>query len=250
MDPTKEAIEKIEALVRDSKDFSIEDVDGKKWTARKLERLLFEPKPAAVEVASLSGLVDFININIDKIPLEKTVLRIESYKKVELLSIVQGEKLERARYVEAGVDPELKTYPFEKYMEVEQFVIALRSMFEPSGDREKVISYVSRVKGGTSFDLADDGVSQVANTSKGASGALTGKETAPAIVKLRPFRTFRDIPQVESEFLFRMKLIDSESSTVGAALYEADGGRWRIEAIWAIREYLVLSLPNGPSVIA
>lgn len=250
MDIGKEAIEKIEGLVRDSKDFTIVDLDGKKWTARKLKRVLFEPKPAAVTVSSLSGFVDFIRTNIDDIPLGETVILIDSYRRVSWMSAVEGERLERAVYLEALVDKELTTYPFEKYLGVETFVISLRSMFEPNEDLENVIKYVSKVSGGSSFALEDDGISQAVNVKKGVSGSITEKATAPAIVKLRPFRTFRDIFQVESEFLFRLKLIDTEEQTVGAALFEADGGRWRTVAVREIGKYLKEALPEGPAVIA
>jgi len=250
MELGKETIGKIEELVRSAVDLNIIEIDGMQWTKARLERVLYEPKPATLCVASLSGLVDFINVNIDELDLADTVILIDSFKKVSLISATQGEALERARHIEAVVDPDLKVYPFEKYLEVEPFVIALRSMFEPSDDRERVIAYVSKVSGGTSFGLDDDGVTQIANVKKGVTGALTAKETAPAIIKLRPFRTFRDVPQVESEFLFRMKLIDTESQIVGAALFEADGGRWRNQAVQAIREYLTAYLPDGPAVIA
>ena len=56
--------------------------------------------------------------------------------------------------------------------------------------------------------------------------------------------------QIQSEFLFRMKLVDTENGVVGCALFEADGGRWRNEAVNAIRDFLKESLPADLAIIA
>ena len=234
-------IEKIEGLVKAAHTV---DVEGKTYSAWGLKRVYFEPRATPIQVKTLTGFVDFMTYNIDALELENLEVHIESHKAVSVFGRIAGEDRGRDVYLRSELDDHLAVYPFEKFMAIEPFVIALRSMFEPSEDREKLISYVSKVRGGASFSLDDDGVSQTASVTKGVSGALTEKETAPAIVKLRPFRTFREIEQVESEFLFRMKLIDTEEHVVGVALFEADGGRWRNDAILTIKEYLGEKLPN------
>ena len=83
-------------------------------------------------------------------------------------------------------DEQLKTFPFGQYRQLEAFVVGLRSMFEPSEDLEKLIAYASKVSGGKSFSLEDDGVSETASVKVGVSGAITKQKTAPTIVKLRP----------------------------------------------------------------
>jgi hypothetical protein len=133
-------------------------------------------------------------------------------------------------------------------MEVEEFIIALTSLFEDSPDRERMVKFVSRVHGGETFTLSDDGVTQIAEVRKSASGAVTEKETAPKIVELQPFRTFRDIGQPKSSFLLRLRLDDK---IVEACLFEADGGRWRNAAIKAIQTFLEENLKDqGITVIA
>lgn len=251
MDLTKEAIEKIESLVEEKQTVKV-DIGGLTYTAHALKPVLFEPQPSPLEVSTLSGFADYIKANLDSLELvaSRVAVIVDSYKRVNLVSNFDGPSKKRFTYIVAQVDEALKVYPFEKYMEVEPFVIALRSMFEPNDELEKVIKYVSKVKGGTAFSLEDDGISQTASVQTGVSGALSAKETAPAIVRLRPFRTFRDIEQPESEFLFRMKLIDTESKVVGCALFEADGGRWRNMALLAIKEHLANVLPAGTTVIA
>lgn len=68
------------------------------------------------------------------------------------------------------------------------------------------------------------------------SGALKEKGEIKPIVRLSPYRTFREIAQPESQFLLRIKTGDN--GAVQAALFEADGGAWRNEARLRIAAYL------------
>ena len=52
----------------------------------------------------------------------------------------------------------------------------------------------------------------------------------PAVLK--PYRTFVEVEQPESKFVFRMQ------TGPEMALFEADGGAWRIQAMKNIKEYL------------
>ena len=63
------------------------------------------------------------------------------------------------------------------------------------------------------------------------------KEAAvvPNPVRLKPYRTFLEVEQPESEFIFRMK--DCHGG-IGCAFFEADGGAWKIEATQNIKAYL------------
>ncbi|MEG2294316.1 MAG: hypothetical protein RR936_08180 [Carnobacterium sp.] len=49
---------------------------------------------------------------------------------------------------------------------------------------------------------------------------------------MQPYRTFLEVPQPESAFIFRL---DDEGR---CALFEADGGLWKNEAILNVRKYL------------
>lgn len=225
--------------------------DGMLYSGQSLHPVYFEPRPDAIKLHTLSGIIDYIKENVDEIDFSKMILSVDSPFKLTLMSAIRGVDLKRDVVATVVVDPELKTYEFGNYQQVEFFIVSLRSMFEASPDTEKLITYVSSIRGGKTFELDDDGASQTVTTQAGVHGGLTKKETAPVIVKLRPYRTFRDIDQINSEFLFRMKLINTEDNIVGCCLYEADGGRWRNFAVRAIRDYLAENLPEkGPAIIA
>ena len=55
-------------------------------------------------------------------------------------------------------------------------------------------------------------------------------------VALRPYRTFLEVEQPESEFLLRL---DGEGNV---GLFEADGGMWRMDAKKSICEYFEKTL--------
>lgn len=64
-----------------------------------------------------------------------------------------------------------------------------------------------------------------------------GKGVKP-IVKLKPYRTFSEVEQPESEFLVRL----SDGGRV--ALYEADGGAWKLQARRNVADYLKENLAD------
>jgi hypothetical protein len=230
------------------------EVDGKTFARDgrgSFQRVLYEPEAETITIHTLTGLVDFVRANVDKLDFKKHLAIVESPIEVNLFSALAGESRKRDEIVQTIVDDKMQTYAFGRYQSIEEFIISLTSLFEDSPDLERVIKFVSRVTGGGSFTLSDDGVSQVVEARKNISGAITGNETAPKIVNLKPFRTFRDIDQPESSFLLRLKLIDEEEKVVGACLYEADGGRWRNTAIKGIQEFLEKNLTKeGITVIA
>lgn len=72
--------------------------------------------------------------------------------------------------------------------------------------------------------------------------ASVSDAVVPNPVTLAPYRTFPEVEQPESKFIFRMK----EGPT--AALFEADGGAWRNTAILGIKEYLKEALKDNENI--
>ena len=71
----------------------------------------------------------------------------------------------------------------------------------------------------------------------------------PSPCSLRPFRTFPEVEQPMSKFIFRMR--ERRDETIESALYEADGGAWRNEARKNICGYLREKLKDtGITVIS
>ena len=236
MDFGKEAIEKIESLIRDS--FTVQ-VDGKTYSTQGLKPVLYEPKAAPICVATLTGFVDFVERNIDDLDLINSYIAvIDSPQNVVLSSTLLEQRREREHLLTASLDSDMEAFPFGTFMRQEDFIIKLHSLFEKKEDDDfdYVALMVSKTVQADTADTEDDGITQHVTVKRGVSGALKEKGEIKPIVRLSPYRTFREIVQPESLFLLRIKT--SDNGTVQAALFEADGGAWRNEARLRIAAYL------------
>ena len=68
----------------------------------------------------------------------------------------------------------------------------------------------------------------------------------PNPVRLTPYRTFLEVEQPASDFIFRMKQDKYEG--IVCAIFEADGGAWKMEATQRIKEYLQKELMEYPYI--
>lgn len=226
-----EAVREIERITEQNQTVKI---DGVTFGSQKYEPIVAEHGLETIEVGTLSGLVDAVRENVDAVDLSRAHVLVESHKKVSLITAGRGVFRHRDRSVEARWD-DVTPFEFRQWMSQEAFVIALRSLFVQTDGLIDVIEYASSVKIDNSAQIEDDGVTQSAQVKRSASGALTSSKIAPSIVELQPYRTFSEIEQPKSQFLFRMRHGDFE---VSFALFESDGGEWRRKARNAIKEYL------------
>lgn len=106
----------------------------------------------------------------------------------------------------------------------------LQSNFIDDNDRGTLLEFASALKIENGSEIEDNGVSQVATVKTGVASLAKGK--APNPVTLRPYRTFGEVEQPASLFVFR---IDKQANM---ALFEADGKRWVADAVGNIAAYL------------
>lgn len=193
----------------------------------KSMHLMQRPKAGIVNLGTLNSLVTMIKE--EYVDYKHLYVLVNDPNSVMVFTEI-GENREREGLFQAKCDRYFHSLNRES---LEMSIIRLKSIFSETPDREMLIKQLSCICQEDSVTTNDDGVSQVVTTSQGI--ARKGKETTKAIVELRPFRTFPEIDQPASEFLFRL---DSKSSEVTASLYEADGGLWEVEAKQNVAEYL------------
>lgn len=194
------------------------------------------PKADTVTVHTLTSLLDYINGNID-VMAENMIVAVESPIKVRLYSQLDDN---RDRECLMTAEAFLPRFLFNQFSDQESFCIALQSKFIQNMDRELLLKFAGTVEAGTVAQYGDDGVSQKATIKTGL--ASKGEAIIPNPVKLKPYRTFLEVDQPESDFIFRMR----EGHGVECAIFEADGGAWRIEAMQNIKEYLQYALKDMP----
>ncbi|MEB8647163.1 hypothetical protein P4G62_25330, partial [Bacillus cereus] len=146
---------------------------------------------------------------------------------VSCFTAVNGDKA-RSTYIEAQAS--IPRFNFGNFYDREEFNIALQSGFVQNNHRDIVLQVVGTVVEEDVKEIGDDGVSQAVTVKTGV--ASRGNAKVPNPVQLSPYRTFVEVEQPESKFVFRMR----EGARCG--LFEADGGAWKLEAMNNIKEYL------------
>ena len=196
-----------------------------------------EPVASKLTVSTLTGLVDYIKTNVDHLE-GKLLIQVKSPEEVALYSPLNADR-EREKYVSAeAILPNNVVY--ERFLDTERFNIMLQSAFVNNKDKEILLKYTGLIQDDAVKTIGDDGVSQQVTVKTGV--ASVGQAVVPNPVTLAPFRTFPEVEQPESKFIFRMKEGPS------AALFEADGGAWRNKAILNIKAYLEKELEHNHNV--
>lgn len=196
-----------------------------------------EPVASKLTVSTLTGLVDYIKTNVDHLE-GKLLIQVKSPEEVALYSPLNADR-EREKYVSAeAILPNNVAY--ERFLDTERFNIMLQSAFVNNKDKEILLKYTGLIQDDAVKTIGDDGVSQQVTVKTGV--ASVGQAVVPNPVTLAPFRTFPEVEQPESKFIFRMKEGPS------AALFEADGGAWRNKAILNIKAYLEKELEHNHNV--
>lgn len=111
---------------------------------------------------------------------------------------------------------------------------------DPETDKALLLKFAGTVESGSVSEYGDDGVTQKATVRQGI--ASKADAIVPNPVRLRPFRTFVEVEQPCSGFIFRMK---ESHGAVSCALFEADGGAWKNAAMRGIKEYLERELADS-----
>ncbi len=196
-----------------------------------------QPVADSLGVSTLTGLVDYIKSNVDYIEGELLV-QIKSHKDVRVYSPLNIDRQRERFLVAEAILPDNIVYG--RFLNTEQFNIMLQSSFVDKGDRKTLLTYTALTQDGPVRTIGDDGVSQQVTVKTGVASLENAKVPNP--VELAPYRTFPEVEQPTSKFIFRMKEGPS------AALFEADGGAWRNEAIKNIKEYLAKELEEFKNV--
>lgn len=182
---------------------------------------------------SLSSVADYIKSNADFDALAsdgRKIIHVEDEKTVWLYTEMNSFKKRSALLLASAW---VSSFPFGQWLSLENFIISVQANFVTDEHRDELLSFVATVKQDTGVEQQDDGVTQKVTTRSGVSLSRTSKVPNP--ITLRPFRTFSEVEQPESAFVFRIKA--EEGCGVKAALFAADGDAWRHDAILKIRDY-------------
>lgn len=248
-------IAKAMAWIIDNMSPQLHNIEGVMWSDKPIHRIKDIQKFETVSFTTLTGLVDYLRSGIDvpNVFINHIFVNVVSPTKIEVISGIDGVNFyERSAIAE--VNAVLPKVRIGEWLEQSAFCILLRSCFVDvqnrednsllDTDRDALIGVASNIVSGTIAEYQDTGISQKATLKTGIQESED--KLLPEKVTLRPYRTFLEVEQPKSEFIFRAQ--DSRGGGVQLALYEADGGRWKMDAMRAVKEYLMEQLKEFPDI--
>lgn len=240
MDLTRDFVEKLQEM---DELHTFETSNGA-YCDKHLTRIPTAIAADPLHTESLTSVVDYIKNDTDAGALGTSgrfIVHVEDYNRVSLYKELNTDKkrdfLISAKYESGG-------FGFSQFVPLEQFIISLQAAFVQDENTAKLLAFISSVRNDSSVTQNDDGVGQTVTVRQGIS--LAQKVTAPNPVALRPFRTFAEVEQPVSDFVFRIKKTDNGAF---AALFPADGDHWKHTAITSAAEYFKDNLDGADVII-
>ena len=230
MEGIKEAIAFITDLaVKAEKPETIE-INGRTYCTKSLKRYDKADKAEPIRATTLTSLVDYIKESREELRDRKVLF-------------YSGLLPERDRETLFEVNAMIPFFSYGAEYDQESFLVAMQSCFAPSDEREDVTKVASNIVSTQEATFSDDGISQQVIMKTG----VTKKENAiiPNPVRLIPYRTFLEVEQPESEFVFR--ITEGRGGAPTFKLVAADGGRWEAVAIDNVKSYLMEALADIPN---
>lgn len=223
---------------------TVQEINGETYSDKPLHRIQYIPYAKEIRMNTLSSLIEYIKSGVDFFN-EKMIIHVQSPTCVSMYSSLD---IERNRENVVEVRANVPEFNFNQFMDHEAFCIGVQSKFidHPDTDKALLLRFAGTVEAGSVAEYGDDGISQKATVKTGI--ASKGEAIVPSPAFLQPYRTFVEVEQPVSSFIFRMK-DDKYKGGIQCALYEADGGAWKISAMESIKAYLIEALKEYPNFI-
>ena len=232
----RDAFEYVTGLKEESMKPIVETINGKIYCNKNLVRYGKEDLASSLDVNTLSAMVDYIKGMPEELR-EKMVLHIISPTHVKLFSRLLDEK-RREHLIESVAI--VNEFQFDKYYDQERFLIELQANFATNEDLETLLQVSGNIQAGTTASYTDDVISQKTTIK---SGVQRADVIVPNPVKLIPYRTFQEVEQPSSLYVFRIR---DDGGDPKFKLVEADNGLWKNAAMKKIKEYFEYELADTP----
>ena len=208
------------------------EINGDTYSDENLYRIPpYVDRPKMLEVSGLDSLCKLIRTERDAVGAP-IMVQIKSHNCVEVFTTYLEDFSRNSLYRAAADAPGMRS----GFRTQEEALIELRSMFIPNEGTDYLLKLLSRMSSESTVSTNDNGVTQTVEARQGV--ALNAVVDVKPRVVLRPFRTFLEVEQPESEFLLR---VDKDK---GIGFFEADGGIWKLEAKRNIAQYFGRALDD------
>ena len=208
----------IQAIQDGVKTTSILSCSGDEYFTRQVVLPPPEPTAEPIVIQTLTGFADFINSgHLDGITdVDDWVIHVKSTSQVELIDAPMGRHFQRHVWAIADCSQIIGHGAlFERFIPLEHFIVNVMSQFVPTESQGELLK------------LAKRGMVRTADIE------------VPTPFILAPYRTFPEVKQPVSSFVFHLR---AGRDGIEAALVEADGGQWKCDAIQRIKSYLNMAI--------
>lgn len=182
-------------------------------------------RPRCIDVTGLDSICKLVRNEAGHIG-RQIFVRVSDYREVSVFTTLDSDEERFYLYKCAADTPSVTMGRFLPY---ENAVIEIRSLYIPNSDTDYLLKLLSSVSSESKVTSTDNGVTQKVEARAGI--ALNTLVDVKPRVTLKPFRTFIEVEQPESEFLLRV----SDRGEIG--LFPADGGVWKLEATRNVAGY-------------
>lgn len=202
--------------LKDNKTYTI---NGDTYSDQELYRIApHVDRPVILNVTGLDSIVKLVRNELDMFDNLPLFILADGAGKVVVFTTYDDTMIRDCLYEAACDVPSFR----DGFREYEKAIIELRSRFVPGEDVDYLLDLLSRTSKENGVTTRDNGIIQEVEARQGIS--LKSMVSVRPRVSLRPYRTFLEVEQPESEFLLRL----DRDGNVG--LFEADGGMWELEA--------------------
>ncbi len=243
----KEAIDKILGLATPNYYFphknKNEDGDEALAYTDKDVRLIKGPEYPTIQATTLMALKQFIDA--DYMAGDDSLIHVAS---PEVVKFIGGSRPDGGRNVfckvilDLGIEPQLG-----KFIDLQAFIIHLQTAFVPTETTANLLDLLSSIVVDENGHFEDKGFYQNITVKSGIT-TVENKQITPR-VQLKPFRTFIEIDQPESTFLFRMRA-SNESKNIACAVFNCDGNAWRPVAMKGIADWIKSNIQHDIPILA
>ena len=235
------AIEKIQELaVKGEKVERLSTSDGKELLVSRgadgtpnvidlnVEKVFY---PDTMRVNNLFAFISYLKAAIKNGEIvERLYINIESPTRV--VAMTEVNKFGKRSTVAVADRYSFRTFNFGYSFDFESFIVALRSQFVKTEGIDGLLLCLKSVTNANEVVSEDNGVSQAVVAKSGVS---LGAVPITPVWELKPHRTFTEVEQPSSLFLFR---VGKRGDDTQYTLHETDGNAWAIEAISNIHAFL------------
>lgn len=239
MDNLKEALQYAAELKVAAEPTEVLEICGKTYARRDLVRYGKPERASALSISTLSALVDYIEHCSGEFQVGM-IIHIVSPKEVRFMSTLDPERGRETLLVANAVVSE---FDFDRWYDQERMMIELQANFKENDDLKVILKAVGNIEKKNKATYTDDGVTQVATATIGL--AQKADIIVPNPVELIPYRTFQEVEQPSSKFVFRI----GDKDEPAFKLVEAEGGIWKNAAIENIKQYLFATMSEMPQEI-